>query len=211
MGNKQVSQLTMFDYIIGITIGSIAAELATDLENPVQPITALVIYGIMEFIVAITASKSLKIRKFIVGRPLILMDNGKIYRKNLSKARIDISDFMTQCRTSGYFDLNQIQTAIFEYNGKISFLPVSADRPATPSDLKLEPEQEHIQTAVILDGHINHQNLKHTGNNDVWLSKQLHEQGYNTEKEILLALCDDNNKLTLYPMKTKNDSSDVFE
>ncbi len=211
MGNKQVSQLNMFDYIIGISIGSIAAELATDLEDFWQPFTALVIYGVVAYLVSVITSKSLKTRKVIVGRSLILMDNGVIYKKNLSKARIDVSDFMMQCRIAGFFDLNEIQTAIFEYNGNISFLPVSGKRPVNPDDLKLEPEYEYTQVTVILDKHINHFNLKKTGNNITWLNKQLNEQGYSNAGEILLGLCDHNNKLTLYPVKTKNDPSDLFE
>ena len=211
MGNKQISQLTMFDYIIGITIGSIAAELATDLQDPVQPLTAMITYALAAYIVMLISLKSVKARKFLIGRPLILLDNGKIYRKNLRKSHIDISDFMMQCRAEGFFDLNQIQTAVLENNGKLSILPVSTDRPATPSDLKLKPEQDYIQKAVILDGHINYVNLKFTGNNETWLLNKLKEQKYNTHKEILLALCDSNNKLTLFPIKTKNDRSDVFE
>ncbi len=211
MGNKQVSQLNMFDYIIGITIGSIAAEFSTDLDTTVQPLVAMIVYGLVAYIVSVITSRSLKLRKIIVGRSLTIMDNGKIYRENLKKARIDISDFMTQCRYAGYFDLNQIQTAVFEYNGNLSILPVSTERPATPSDMELKPEQEHVQVAVILDGHINHWNLRISGNNDEWLKKQLHEQGYHNEKEILLALCDNNNKLTTFPMDVKNDPSDVFQ
>ncbi|MCL2054674.1 MAG: DUF421 domain-containing protein [Oscillospiraceae bacterium] len=211
MGNKQISQLTMFDYIIGITIGSIAAELATDLKEPLQPITAMLFYGLAAYLVTLLSLKSVKARKFIIGRPLILLDNGKIYRKNLRKSHLDISDFMMLCRSAGYFDLSKVQTAVIETNGSLSILPVTADSPATPTDLKIETKQEHLQTAVILDGYINAQNLKLTGNNDVWLQKQLKEQGYNHHKEILLALCTENNELTLFPLKTKNNPSDVFE
>ena len=129
MGNKQVSQLSMFDYIIGISIGSIAAEMATELENPENSLAAMIVYGVIAFLVSVISQRSTKVRKVMSGRPLVIMDNGIIYRENLKKARIDLSDFLTQCRTSGYFDLNQIQTAVMEYNGAISFLPV---RPLLP-------------------------------------------------------------------------------
>lgn len=211
MGNKQVSQLSMFDYIIGISIGSIAAEMATELENPENPLAAMIVYGVIAFLVSVISQRSVKVRKVMSGRPLVIMDNGIIYRENLKKARIDLSDFLTQCRTSGYFDLNQIQTAVMEYNGAISFLPVSKDRPATPSDMNLQPEQEHLQITVIMDGHINKSNLKLSGNNEVWLTKQLHLQGYNNPSDVLLALCDNNNKLTVFPMDVKNDPADHYE
>lgn len=211
MGNKQVSQLSMFDYIIGISIGSIAAEMATELENPENPLAAMIVYGVIAFLVSVISQRSVKVRKVMSGRPLVIMDNGIIYRENLKKARIDLSDFLTQCRTSGYFDLNQIQTAVMEYNGAISFLPVSKYRPATPSDMDIQPEQEYLQIPVIMDGHINKSNLKLSGNNEVWLTKQLHLQGYNNPSDVLLALCDNNNKLTVFPMDVKNDPADHCE
>ncbi len=211
MGNKQVSQLSMFDYIIGISIGSIAAEMATELENPENPLAAMIVYGVIAFLVSVISQRSVKVRKVMSGRPLVIMDNGIIYRENLKKARIDLSDFLTQCRTSGYFDLNQIQTAVMEYNGAISFLPVSKYRPATPSDMDIQPEQEYLQITVIMDGHINKSNLKLSGNNEVWLTKQLHLQGYNNPSDVLLALCDNNNKLTVFPMDVKNDPADHYE
>lgn len=211
MGNKQVSQLSMFDYIIGISIGSIAAEMATELENPENSLAAMIVYGVIAFLVSVISQRSVKVRKVMSGRPLVIMDNGIIYRENLKKARIDLSDFLTQCRTSGYFDLNQIQTAVMEYNGAISFLPVSKYRPATPSDMDIQPEQEYLQITVIMDGHINKSNLKLSGNNEVWLTKQLHLQGYNNPSDVLLALCDNNNKLTVFPMDVKNDPADHCE
>ncbi len=211
MGNKQVSQLSMFDYIIGISIGSIAAEMATELENPENPLAAMIVYGVIAFLVSVISQRSVKVRRVMSGRPLVIMDNGIIYRENLKKARIDLSDFLTQCRTSGYFDLNQIQTAVMEYNGAISFLPVSKYRPATPSDMDIQPEQEYLQITVIMDGHINKSNLKLSGNNEVWLTKQLHLQGYNNPSDVLLALCDNNNKLTVFPMDVKNGPADHCE
>lgn len=211
MGNKQVSQLSMFDYIIGISIGSIAAEMATELENPENPLAAMIVYGVIAFLVSVISQRSVKVRRVMSGRPLVIMDNGIIYRENLKKARIDLSDFLTQCRTSGYFDLNQIQTAVMEYNGAISFLPVSKYRPATPSDMDIQPEQEYLQITVIMDGHINKSNLKLSGNNEVWLTKQLHLQGYNNPSNVLLALCDNNNKLTVFPMDVKNGPADHCE
>lgn len=211
MGNKQVSQLSMFDYIIGISIGSIAAEMATELENPENSLAAMIVYGVIAFLVSVISQRSTKVRKVMSGRPLVIMDNGIIYRENLKKARIDLSDFLTQCRTSGYFDLNQIQTAVMEYNGAISFLPVSKYRPATSSDMDIQPEQEYLQITVIMDGHINKRNLKLSGNNEVWLTKQLHLQGYNNSSDVLLALCDNNNKLTVFPMDVKNDPADHCE
>lgn len=198
MGSKQVSQLSMFDYIIGITIGSIAAEAATELEQPLKSFEAMVIYGISACLVSVLSEKVLSVRKLMTGKPLVLMDNGKIFFRNLKKCRIDVSDFLMQCRSAGYFDLNQIQTAVMEYNGAISFLPVSTERPLTPTDMNFSPQQDFMQSAVIMDGHVIAPNLKLTGNNEVWLTRKLHDLGYKSVKEILLALCDNSNNLTVF-------------
>lgn len=98
IGHKQMSQLDFFDYITGITIGSIAAELATELEKPLKPLIAMIVYGIITIILALTTSKFPRMRKFINGTPTIIMNNGKIYRKNLKKSKLDLSEFMVMCR-----------------------------------------------------------------------------------------------------------------
>ena len=127
MGTKQVSQMTMFDYVVGITIGSIAAELATELEEPLRPLTALIVYGVTAFVISILTNKFLKVRSIVTGKPLVLLENGVIYRENLKKARLDLNEFLTYCRIGGWFDLNQLQTAVLEHNGVVSFLPKEKD------------------------------------------------------------------------------------
>lgn len=212
MGNKQVSQLSMFDYIIGISIGSIAAEFSTELENPERCFTAMLVYGFSAFLVSVVTGKSTKLRKIIIGRPLILFDKGKLYRNNLKKARIDLSDFLTHCRNQGYFDLSQIRTAVFEYNGSVSILPVEDNRPLEPQDMGVTPKQQEILVNVILDGNINEKNLSKTGRNKVWLEKQLKQQGFHNAQEIYLGCVNTvENTLVVYPFEVENKSFDPFE
>ncbi len=201
MGHKQVAQLDFFDYINGITIGSIAAELATDLETPWKSLIAMIIYGMIAVGLSLVTNKFPKVRKYVNGSPTILMNDGKIYRKNMKKAKLDLSEFLTMCREQGYFDLNDIQTAIFEYNGKLTILPKSANRPVTPADMELHPEPDHINTEVIMDGRIMGENLKRMGLDLKWLEKQIKAQGYHDAKEIFLGLCDNNNQLSLFATK----------
>ena len=201
MGHKQMSQLDFFDYISGITIGSIAAELATELEEPLQPLIAIAVYGAAAILLSKITSLFPKTRKYINGTPTILMNNGKIYRENLKKAKLDLSEFMVMCRQQGFFNLNDIQTAVFEFNGKLSILPVSKKRPANPGDLDLSPAPEYIQTELIMDGRILDENLKRMGLDDKWLQKQLAVQGYQKPGEVFLAVCDENNHLTVFAME----------
>lgn len=199
MGHKQMAQLDFFDYITGITIGSIAAELATELEAPWKPLIAMIIYGLVALGLTILAHKFPKTRKYVNGTPTIVMDNGKLYRENMKKAKLELSEFMVLCRQEGYFNLNDIQTAVFEYNGRITILPKSEKRPLTPEDMNITPEKAEICTEIIMDGRILHENLKRLGLDLTWLDKQLKKQKYDNAKEIYLGICDKNNNLTLFP------------
>lgn len=201
MGHRQVSQLDFFDYITGITIGSIAAEMATELETPWKPAIAMVVYGTIAFLLNIITSKFPRTRKYINGSPAILMSGGKLYRKNMKKAKLDLSEFLMMCREEGYFDLNDIQTAVFENNGKLTVLPKSLNRPATPEDLNLNPKEDNINTEIIMDGRILEENLKRIGLDLTWLNKQLKAQGYRNAKEIYLGLCDKDNQLSLFALQ----------
>ena len=201
MGHKQVAQLDFFDYVSGITIGSIGAELATNLEEPWKPLVALGIYGGVSVILSLLTHKFPKTRKYINGTPTILMNNGKLHRKNLKQAKLDLSEFMLLCREQGYFDLNEIQTVVFEHNGKLSILPTAANRPATPSDLKITAKATQLGMEVIMDGRIMGENLKRMGVDENWLDRQLKEQGYKSVKEVFLAVCDSEKNLSIFAVE----------
>jgi uncharacterized membrane protein YcaP (DUF421 family) len=127
------------------------------------------------------------------------MNGGKLYRKNLKQAKLDLSEFMLLCREQGYFDLNEIQTVVFEHNGKLSILPKAANRPATPDDLKITAKTTCIGVEVIMDGQIMGENLSRMGLDANWLKKQLNSQGHKDEKEIFLGVyLPEEDKLTLY-------------
>lgn len=198
IGHKQMSQLDFFDYITGITIGSIAAELATELEEPLKPFIAMVVYGVVSFFLSILTSKLQRLRKFVNGTPSIIMDSGKIYRSNMKKAKLDLSEFMVMCRQQGYFNLSDIQTAVFEYNGNLTILPASDKRPVNPSDLKIETQKEYISTEVIMDGRVLNENLKRLSLDLKWLEGQIKVQGFSDVSEVFLGICDNDNQLTLY-------------
>lgn len=199
IGHKQVAQLEFFDYITGITIGSIAAEIATTLEDPWwKPIISLVTFGIITVILSLLTRKLPRTRKFINGTPTIVMNDGKLYRRNLNKAKLELSEFLLLCRQEGYFNLEDIKTAVFEYNGKLSILPVSAKRPLNPQDMEISVAQEHIGTEVIMDGRVINSNLKRMGLDDVWLDRELKKQGFKSPKEVFLGICAADNQLTLY-------------
>ena len=203
IGYRQISQLSIFDYVNGITIGSIAAEMATELEKPLQPLLAMAIYCLLVVLTSWLTTHSVRMRRWLTGRTLVLLQNGTLYRENLKKAKLDVNEFLTQCRDSGYFDLNEIQLALLETTGKISFLPKSATHPATPQDMGVSVPQAQPQINVILD------NLEYLGYNEDWLDHRLEEQNY-TVGQIFLATCDREGSLTLFPMEHKAMTRDLF-
>jgi len=213
MGDRQMSELSMFDYINSITIGSIAAEMATSLEGDfTKPLTAMIVYGLLSLAISYVTCKSIKLRRFFEGHSLLLYQNGRLYEKNLLKSKIDVDEFLAMCRVSGYFDLEDIHTAILETNGKISVIPVVKNRPVTPSDFKLSPAQNYPLANVIIDGHVLKDNLKSTGNNEKWLGKQLSAQGVADIKEIILATYDSSSKkLNIYVKLHEKMTRDIFE
>ena len=211
MGYRQMSQMSMFDYINGITIGSIAAEMATSLdEHFTQPLVAMVVYALAALFLSWLSSKSIRARQVIEGAPLVLLSGGELYRKNLKKAKIDVSEFLIQCRVNGYFDISKLEAAILEGDGKISFLPKVSDRPLTPSDLNLTPGQDYMVANVIIDGKIRRENLRHTVNDEKCLQRQIKGQGASSIEDILLATCDANNKVTVFMKETKKKPVDLL-
>ena len=209
MGSKQVSQMTMFDYVVGISMGSIAAELATELEEPLRPIVALILYSASSLVISRLTEKFLKSRSILNGKPLVLMDNGVIFRGNLKKARLDLNEFLTYCRMSGYFDLSQIQTAVLEHNGGVSFLPKEINRPATPEDLDLQPKQSKVPVPFVLDGCLLTDNIRKAGKEAIWVRRMLLRQGYRDETEVLLAIWDRENMLTVYPLYPEKPKKEI--
>lgn len=123
IGYRQMSEMSMFDYISGITIGSIAAEMATSLDSSfLEPLTAMIVYGLITALLAFITSKNMKIRRFISGSPYILFNDGHLYEGNFKKGHIDLSEFLVQCRLNGFFDLKELQTAILKRMEELVFL-----------------------------------------------------------------------------------------
>ena len=210
IGNREIAELSMFDYLNGITIGSIAAEMSISKgEEVIDCLIAMIVYSVLIFIISILTNKSIIFNRFINGKALILFDNNTFYRKNFAKSKINLAEFQNQCRTKGFFDMSQIKTAIIEANGKITILPKSDSRPVTCSDLNLNVDDEKKQFNIIIDGQILYDNLKATGNNEKWLIKKLQEQNLKLE-DIFLATCDFENNVSTYKKSEENIKHDAF-
>ena len=199
LGKKQVSQLSLFDYVIGTSIGNFAADMTTDLDLPyTHGVVAVLIFGLVAYLVSVLTMKSISLRRFFIGTPTVLIQEGKILMKGLKQVKFDVNDLLEECRGNGYFDISQIEYALMEANGKLSILPKGENFPVTIKDMNIKPEKQSLCANVIIDGKIMHTNLKNMNKDKKWLVQELKIKGYKTFENILLAILDNNEKVTVY-------------
>ena len=199
IGKKQVSELSLFDYTIGLSIGNFAAEIIVNSDIPyIYGIVAIFTFGIVAYLVNVVTMKSITLRKILIGTPTIIIQNGKLLEKNLKKSKMDINDLLEQTRIGGFFDINEIEYAILEANGKLSIMPKAENAPITPKDMQVKMNKKDLVANVIIDSHIMIDNLNQMNKDIEWLEKELKVKGYRDNDKILLATLDINEKLVVY-------------
>ena len=203
LGKKQIAELDFIDYVVGISIGSIAAEMATDVDRPwYYFIIAMSVFAGLDLIIAMLGRKGNFFKKLLKGTPLILVKNGKIDFEELKKSKLDINDVIGLSRSIGYFDFNDIAFAILETNGTLSVLPKANQKPVVCEDLKIKPEKPSLTQNLIVDGNISDFALKYLEKDKTWLYKGANIKSKNELKNILLAVYNqDEDKLTLHLKK----------
>ena len=198
MGKKQVSQMSMFDYIIGITIGSVVADISLDIEKSLSSgIACILIYCIIDILVSALSLRSSKLRSFFNGKETPLILNGKINKENMKKSKITINILQTEARLMGYFNLDEINNAILEPSGMISFEPKEQEKPATKKDIGIKPQNKGLVYNLIVDGEVIKENLKHANKTEKWLNHELKVLG-KTKDNILLLTIDGEDKINYY-------------
>lgn len=192
LGKKQVAQLEFIDYIIGISIGSIAAEMATDIND--KPLyyylIAMAIYFLFDLFVTFLARKSPWLKHFLKGRPLTIIYNGKIDYKILKKSKLDVNDVLTLARSKGYFNLEDIAYAVFENNGELSIMPKGNQLPTVKEDLDVKIVPSELPNYLIIDGRISFSSLYEINKDKEWLLNKLKIKKRKQLKNILLATYD---------------------
>ena len=187
----------MFDYVIGITIGSIAAEMSTNIDLEWwKGITAMAVWAVIGVLLSVITQKSIKARRFISGEPIIIMQKGKIIKKNMKKAKLDIDDLIASARAGGYFSLADIDCAIMEITGNISFMPTPLKRPLNPKDFNFAPMREGLSYDVILDGQFAEKEIDKSPIDKSELKKMIAGREIKIS-EIALASIDENKQLTI--------------
>ena len=205
MGKKQVSQMNIYDYLIGITIGSIAADISLDLNHDlIAGIASLSIYTLSGVLVTYFSLKNLKIRKIFSGSPTFLIEKGNILTNNLKKEGIDINSLEEEARLKGYFDLSKINYAILETSGQISFLPEIKNDYVTNENMNINLKENNLNINLIQDGEIIQDNLTHINKTVKWLEKKIKEKGYNKIEEIFLFIYKNDKEIIIYDYEKKD-------
>jgi uncharacterized membrane protein YcaP (DUF421 family) len=191
MGKKQISQLTFFDYCVGITIGSIAASMAVDQNIKISNgIISLIVWGVIPLLLGFMGLKWKWFHQLTDGKADVLIENGKIYEKNLRKNQLAIEELMLLLREKDVFNIEDVEMAIMETNGQLSILLKSKKQPVTPQILGTKVEADHGPTIVISDGRIMKNSLNRLGYTHEWLLGEVQKQGASDIDDVFLAQID---------------------
>lgn len=190
LGKQQIGQLTFFEYINGITFGSIAAVLATDIgpHRTLYHLIGLSLFALLTFLAGYLSMVSRPLRKVIAGEATVVIHNGKILEDNITKMQYNMDELLIQLREKGVFDIGDVEFAVLEPTGGLSVQLKSQAKPVTRRDLGLASGYEGIAVELVMDGEVVHQNLRQVGLDEKWLLDQLKQRGVNSLKEVPLAV-----------------------
>lgn len=196
MGRKMISQLTFFDFVVGVIVGSVAANLSVSQQNPVlSGVTVLIVLALITIIIDFSNIKSMFSRKLTNSEPVTLVENGKIIDKNLEKTRLPLDNLMMLLREKNTFNIADVEFAIFETDGKLSVLKKSQKQPVTPSDLNIPTSYSGLTKDIIIDGKVMEENLKDVKLDNEWLMGKLRDNHFNSTQEVFYAGLDTSGNL----------------
>lgn len=189
MGKEQLSQLTFFNYITGITIGSIAGEIsAHDDTHFLNAISSLIWWAALTIIVSIISLKSRKANEWLDDKPTIVIKEGKILEKELKKSRLPIGDLSMLLRIQGIFSVKDVHFAVLETNGELSVFKKVAQQPATKQDVKAPTsDPQYIPCSIIEDGKLIEVNVPGLNITEEYIKKQLKKHGVNSVEQVFYA------------------------
>ncbi|MBU9712691.1 YetF domain-containing protein [Evansella tamaricis] len=186
MGKKQLSQLTYFDYIVGITIGNFTASIVVEPEiRPVNAFVAAAVWGVLPVLQSILSRKNLFFRRVFESRPTVIIENGKVREEALLKENMTIHNIMLLLRKGGNFKLGDIQLAVLETTGDLSAMKKKSASNATVNDLHSKPEKE--PRILVIEGDILEETLNELNLSTNWLMEELEKKGVTNLKEVLIA------------------------
>ncbi|MDP4095876.1 DUF421 domain-containing protein [Paenibacillus sp. P96] len=197
LGKRQVSQLSLFEYITGITIGSLAAYIPLESrETWYLGVISLVVWTVVSLVIEYFQIKSKKIRDLVDGTGRVLIKNGKVLEDNLRKERVSMDELMSQLRSKGAFKVADVEFAVMENSGEINFLLTKENQPLTPKMLGLDVSPEKEPQSVVVDGQIQEKELAEAHRDQRWLHSELGKHGVELSN-VFLAQVESNGRMHL--------------
>lgn len=187
LGRKLISQMTFFDFVVGVSMGSIIANVVLAYNSPLAAIMALLIFAVLTLLTEFMYIKSIRIRKLVNSKPVVLIDRGQIIDRNMKKVRLTINDLLMLLREKNHFNISDIEYAVMETTGKLSVLPKAAKQPATVADLNLNADYKGLTRDLIMDGSILQENLREANINETDFLNQLQSYGVTQVGEVFYA------------------------
>jgi len=188
MGRKQISQLTFFDYVVGITIGSIAGVAAIDKSvKIIDGIVSISIWSLLNIVISKITLKNINLRLLINSEPLLIIDKGIVIYQNMKKARYNMGDLLMQLRNKDVFNITEVEIAILEPDGKLSILKKTEFNMVTAGDMKIKNPKAGMMVDLILDGNILSSHLSQIQKDENWLMSQLETKEVKNIKDVIFA------------------------
>lgn len=204
LGKKQIGQFTFYDYVVGITIGGIAADAIISIEIQfINGMSAILLFGLVSLLLSYLSIKSFRINRFLNGAPIILIEDGHFIMEHFAKIKLPIFKFIEECRKLDCFDVSEIQYAIMETTGKLSILLKDEYQSITKKDMMKKSNQSKYFYSVIIDGKVLSDNLKKAGKTEDWLYENLKKQKVKPTDHIALATVNKNGKLHIFPAESE--------
>jgi len=196
MGRKQISQLTLFDYITGITIGSIAATMSVDSSvSELVGLLAVAVWGGLTIVTSMVTLKSRTVRRLVEGAPTTVVQDGRLLEGNLRKLRLSFDEVLEELREKGVFDIRDLKLAVIEPDGRISVQKVAERQPLTAGQAGVPLDPTGMPRELVLDGRIVHENLKEIGLDAEWLRDTLARMGHDRIADLDYAALDSRGKI----------------
>lgn len=197
LGKKQISELSFFEYVAGITIGSIAGEVVTGLEsNWAHGAIAIVVFGFLTFLADYLSLKSKKFRDVVEGRGAVIIKDGKVLEENLKKEKYTIDELSALLRQKNIFSIADVEFAVLEPRGNLSALLKKENQPLTPKDLQMKVANEKEPQTVIMDGEILLEALRSAERSPGWLKTELEKLGV-TQDNVFIGQINSYGELTV--------------
>lgn len=204
MGKRGIGQLSPFDLVVAIMIAELAVMPIESSEMPLMhAFIPLLLLVFLEIALSFIALKSHVVRRFLDGRPQVIIENGRILRKEMMKSRYNIDDLMTQLREKGYPNVEDVEFAVLETSGRLSVVPKAQKRPLTPLDLGIQAGRDGLPVVLVMDGVIIHEGLDMCGMDEERLKKVLKAKGYDIN-DVFLALFGVDGEVSVFSRKAGN-------